>query len=190
MIIGLSGYARSGKDTAAQFLAEKGFQRLSFADGVREMLFRLNPTVGLSYKTEENEMVLTQHTVRSEVNEYGWEQAKQEWEEIRRLLQVLGTNCIRNMVGQDFWVDYALKNVSVGQNYVFTDVRFPNEAQKIKELGGVVWRIEREGVVPVNSHISEYAILDHPFDAKIPNTTLDAFKQALFTELEKINESR
>ena len=73
---------------------------------------------------------------------------------------------------------------------MFTDVRFPNEAQKIKDLGGVVWRIEREGVAPVNSHISEYAILDYPFDAKIPNTTLDAFKQTLFTELEKINESR
>ena len=190
MLIGLSGFAQSGKDTAATFLAEKGFQRIGFADPVREMLFKLNPTVGISQKNDENGPMLVVHNVRSEVNSLGWEGAKQEWDEIRRLLQVLGTDCGRNMFGDDIWVNIATEKIKVGGNYVFTDVRFRNEAQKIKELGGVVWRIERDGVAPVNAHISEYALLDYDFDARIQNTTLDEFKDALFTQIDILNGKR
>jgi dephospho-CoA kinase len=46
MIIGLSGYARSGKDTAADHLVnEYGFTRYSFAAPMKEAMYRLNPIV-------------------------------------------------------------------------------------------------------------------------------------------------
>ena len=50
-----------------------------------------------------------------------------------------------------------------------TDVRFPNEAQRIKDLGGVVWRVKRPGVGPANYHESETALDDWPFDAVLEN---------------------
>jgi dephospho-CoA kinase len=48
MIVGISGYARSGKDEAAKALVEMGFERRAFADKLREFLLALNPMVGLS----------------------------------------------------------------------------------------------------------------------------------------------
>jgi hypothetical protein len=48
-LVAFSGYARSGKDTAADALLPLGFQRVAFADKLRECLYALNPTVkGLS----------------------------------------------------------------------------------------------------------------------------------------------
>ena len=45
-IIGLSGFARSGKDEAAKVLVEEfGFKRVGFADKLREVLYALNPLV-------------------------------------------------------------------------------------------------------------------------------------------------
>jgi dephospho-CoA kinase len=46
MIIGLSGYARSGKDTVAELLClNYGFRRISFADPMREAILILNPKI-------------------------------------------------------------------------------------------------------------------------------------------------
>ena len=46
MIIGLSGYAQVGKDTVANYLVEKyGFVKVSFADPIREALYKLDPKV-------------------------------------------------------------------------------------------------------------------------------------------------
>ena len=46
MIIGLTGYARSGKDTVAQILVDKfGFTRVAFADPIRDFCYQVNPIV-------------------------------------------------------------------------------------------------------------------------------------------------
>jgi dephospho-CoA kinase len=79
VIIGLSGYARSGKDTVAELLVlNYGFKRMAFADGIREALSALNPILHDGMRLNEV------------VKEYGWELAKSK-DEVRRLLQVLGT---------------------------------------------------------------------------------------------------
>ena len=69
MIIGLSGYARSGKDTVAQVLVEKyGFQRIAFADKIREFLYDLNPRLDHTLKDSLR--------LRDIVDVNGWEKAK------------------------------------------------------------------------------------------------------------------
>ena len=46
MLIGLSGYARSGKDTIAEILClNYGFKRVSFALPIRDGIYTLNPLV-------------------------------------------------------------------------------------------------------------------------------------------------
>ena len=48
MIIGLSGYARSGKDTVAETLVnEYGFKRVAFADKIKDLLYTMGDVITL-----------------------------------------------------------------------------------------------------------------------------------------------
>lgn len=159
MIVGLTGYARAGKDTAAEVLIEAGWKRIAFADSLREMLHALNPLIGRG-----------QLRVADIVEMNGWTEAK-KWSEIRQLLQRLGTEAGRNILGESIWIDTALAKVaSPLTNYVITDVRYPNEANAIRAMGGWIGRITREGTAPVNAHPSETALDDYPWDWEFHNT--------------------
>ena len=56
-------------------------------------------------------------------------------------------------------------------NWIITDTRFPNEAQAIKDRGGIIIRIDRPGVKPINNHPSEIGLDDWKFDYKIANAS-------------------
>jgi hypothetical protein len=162
MIIGLSGYARSGKDTVADYLVENhGFVKLSFATPMREALYRLNPDIvdmsGLNY------------TFQQAVNLFGWEDMKTYFPSYRGLMQRMGTEVGREMFGEDFWVRQALQQAERGQDIVFSDVRYQNEALAIQEYFGEVWRIERPGVSAANDHNSEHDLDNYKFDHRIMN---------------------
>jgi hypothetical protein len=73
------------------------------------------------------------------------------------------------MFGENFWVDYAMSQIPDGSKVVIADIRFPNEAEAIKKLGGKVFRLERPGVKAANDHISEHALNDYSFDGHINN---------------------
>ena len=164
MILGLAGYARSGKDTVAEYLVEKyGFVRMAFADPMREALLRLDPNINLAGMSVPLSMA---------VRGMGWETLKEDSQEVRQLLQRMGTEVGREMFGEHFWVDYAI-NAAVDSGHeriVFSDVRFPNEVSGIKSFeGNKVWHIDRPGVTPANDHISEHALDNHTFDLYITN---------------------
>jgi hypothetical protein len=174
MIIGLMGYAQSGKDTIASILcSEHGYTRIAFADKIRELLYDVNPMVGCSPSGYLQDLV----------NLVGWDQAKQE-PQVRRLLQDLGVGA-RKTFGDMFWVQQALRQVHFEGNFVITDVRFPNEAKAIKTYdNSLLWRIERIGVDAVNDHISETALKDYPSDHTfINNGTIDDLKFMLKTRM-------
>jgi hypothetical protein len=142
MIIGLSGYARSGKDEVAKILVEDyGFTRLAFADKIRQLLLAIDPSLGGP-------------KLSTIVAEYGWDVAKSK-AEVRTLLQHLGV-AARNLIDEHIWVTTVLNQIEENdKNYVITDVRFENEAVAIKLMGGQLWRVKRLGVGPVNNHVSE-----------------------------------
>lgn len=155
-IIGLTGYAQSGKDTVAKTLIEEyGYTRIGFADSIREFLLRVNPILHDGRRVGEW------------VKEYGWEITKAQTE-ARRLLQETGM-VAREMFGENFWVAIALSNINPNDKVVVTDVRFTNEAHMIKMLGGKVWRIVRPGVGPINSHVSESDMDSYEADNVIMN---------------------
>jgi hypothetical protein len=164
MIIGLSGYARSGKDEAAKALIEAGFIRLAFADKLREVLYALNPYV-------VDDTGYEHVNLQTVIDDYGWDGYKETpWgSEIRRLIQRLGTEAGRQTLWDSIWVDATMNQIVPGQNYVITDVRFPNEANAVKQAGGRVWRIERPGVGPANTHASEVSLDDWDFDIVVAN---------------------
>ena len=156
MIIGISGYAQSGKDTAAKILVEEyGFTRIAFADKIKELLYEMNPRI--------NDRQLQQW-----VDLQGWDATK-EIPEVRMLLQNLGVGA-RKIMGELVWVKLAIMRLDSDKNYVVTDVRFTNEADWIKEVyGGHIWRVERPGVNPANDHVSESELNAWNFDELIYN---------------------
>lgn len=157
-IVGLTGYAQSGKDTVADILVRQfEFERLAFADSIRNFLYEVDPIVGWV----ANEPIFLSKVVDRD----GWEKAKQS-PEIRRMLQRIGV-AARNQWSKDFWVQQVLKKMALAnptKRYVITDVRFPNELAAIRTLGGQVWRVRRPGVGPVNSHESETQMDGFPVD--------------------------
>lgn len=162
MIIGLSGYARSGKDTiSGMLMGIHGYRRVAFADTIRNLLFAMDPLV----MHEE-----TPFRLQDIVDSKGWEAAKTEYPEIRRLLQDLGVGA-RGLLEDDIWITAALKGFNKEDKIVVADVRFKNEAACIKGLGGQVWRINRIDTGPANDHISEVDMDDWGYDAVITNNS-------------------
>lgn len=171
-IIALSGFARSGKDETAKVLVEEfGFVQVAFADKLREMLYALNP-----YVLGEFDGMGHPHTavrlLQNVIDEYGWNGYKETMfgDEIRRLLQRLGTEAGRQTLWDTIWIDAALSNLDDNAKVVVSDARFFNEFDAVRHRGGEVWRIERPGVGPANSHASEMEAIDYPrFSAYIYN---------------------
>ncbi len=174
MIIGLTGYAQSGKDTVANILVEKyGYQRIAFADPIRTLLYETNPMLKEGYR------------VQGLVDVYGWDKVKVDYPEARRLLQDLGLGA-RKLFGDMFWVQQALKDVDASDNYVITDVRFPNEAEAIRlHEGAQIWRIKRIGINAVNAHVSESAMDGEKVDQIFVNSgTINDLKLLISTRMQ------
>lgn len=176
-LIGLSGYARSGKDEAAKVLVEEyGFKRIAFADKLRDFLYALNPIIGSDVDPYEF------WTVKQAIDYYGWDGYKAtEWgRDIRSLLQRLGTEAGRNTLWDSIWIDAALHDLDEQGRYVVTDARFPNEADAIVSRGGIIARITRSGVGPANQHASETSLDDYPFTDRLNNdSTLADFQESV-----------
>ena len=176
-IIGLAGYARSGKDEAAKLLAsEFGFKHVAFADKLREMLYSLNPRIDI--RQWRNETTLgteyleqTWVDVKNVIDAYGWDGYKgtEYGPEIRRLLQRLGTEAGRQTLWDSVWIDAAFAGLLEDAKVVVSDVRFPNEADAIKARGGEVWRVSRAGIGPANDHASETSLDNYLFDRLVYN---------------------
>lgn len=159
LVIGLCGYAGSGKDLAAKGLTERGWLRIAFADGIRDVLRKIDPLVTMAGGYRLDALVA----------EEGWDAAKKN-PDVRRLLQTTGT-AVRDVIGDNAWVYVAeQKMFEAGiQNVVYTDTRFPEEVEMIRSNMGAIVRIVRPGVGPVNGHISETAIDDIEPDFTIVN---------------------
>lgn len=138
VLIGLIGRKQSGKDTFADYLVSHyGFEKHAFAGPVKEVC-----------------RVMFQLTMEQLEDPQQKEKVDERWGlSPRQMMQKVGTDMVRHMWGEDFW----LKNMDLrlcGGDVVISDVRFPNEAQYIRDRGGVLVRIVRSGGV-LDTHISE-----------------------------------
>lgn len=131
MLIGITGKAGAGKDTVAEYLWRKhGFVRIAFADPLKRAVQEI---FGLSDEQ-------TWGREHKEVPVHYWGMSP------RRMMQLLGTDCIRKQFGGDVWVKrwvLSYKLVSETDCVVVPDVRFVEEADAIRRNGGKVIRISR-----------------------------------------------
>jgi hypothetical protein len=179
-VIGLHGYARSGKDTVFGFLAEYGYRRLAFADVLRLACYRLNPIIGARITGGE-------FRLQELVDQEGWDDAKSH-PEVRRMLQVMGTEVGRELIRDSVWVDIVLDQIKAEpeERFAITDVRFPNELVALRENfpSGELWKVNRPGVGPVNAHVSDAGLADELFDVIVENDgTLEDLRLHTFEAL-------
>lgn len=127
-LIGLGYRARAGKDTVGDILEQSfGYERYSFAHILKEVCYMLAGSLESGDEFKENVQLcgLTG----------------------RQLLIAVG-KALREHVSPNVWID-ALDLPGALVTYdrvVITDVRFPNEAAKIKELGGILIEVRRPGL--------------------------------------------
>lgn len=155
-----------GKDTAARVLLEElGFQRIAFAEPIKGALLALDPFLPAP-EGPTSFMRLSEFAASRP-----WSEVK-DYPEVRRLMQIMGTEVGRNLFDPDLWVRLAKRKLestlSVG-DVVVTDVRFPNEARLIRGYGGVLVRLERPGFGPVNEHVSDRASERWTYDHHLLN---------------------
>jgi hypothetical protein len=172
--IALMGKARSGKDSVAGRLCEAhGYARVAFADPLKAHALSVNPIVG-SVDTWTGEAF----RLSDAISEYGWERAKDEYPEVRRILQHIGQG-VREL-DPDFWISVALrsigKHLDAGTPVVVSDVRYPNEVDTLRAAGFRIVRIVRplKGALTIAEaraamHDSETALDDESPDALIYN---------------------
>ena len=183
MIIGVSGKAQSGKDTVSKMIAYTIWyyncsQRLQpfSLEHYNNTYEKFDDVIDFTYwyKTSfANKLkqclsdILNVSISKFEDNEF--KKSEVEWLGItvRELLQKFGT-AIRNEVSDDFWVKACLNNLEKEDDYLITDVRFKSEAKGIKDLEGIIVRVNREGAGAGN-HISEIDLDDYSFDYVINN---------------------
>lgn len=210
---GLAGLMRSGKDTVANILVEEyGFEKIAWADLLREVIFTLNPILDIVpwnnrgstvYRVVEDihgevsVVDLNQYIrVQDALETYGYEGTKERYPEYRRLLQYMGTEVGRNKFGSNFWVDATMKiiNKKPTQDWVITDCRFPNEVAAVRKCTrGKVFYIDRPGLVQ-GTHASENSLTSTQLDGIILNhgsiTDLGQEVAKLFAEPAKPDPNR
>lgn len=175
MIIGLSGYGRSGKNTVAEILRDNwGFEVVAFADVLREACRALNPIVGV-VDFPADPIVRWAELY----DEYGYEGAKDHptlGTEFRRIMLNLGTEVGRDILGQDVWVDALGARLlqRPGENFAIADMRFPNEAKFVHNYTrtghtGITVRVDRPGFGAVADHPSETSLEGWSFTYRLLN---------------------
>ncbi len=171
MIIGFAGKKRSGKDTITEHIINKytsyNFQRYAFGDPVKEVcriLFGFNEEQLFGDKKEDID------------NEIGIKP--------REAFQKIGTEFGRNSIHKLFpdlkvregelWIDIFKRYIRNNKgNYIISDVRFQNEADAIRELGGIIIYID-SNYSGEDGHESEK--IEVKYDYKLENYgTLEQF---------------
>lgn len=149
MIIGLGHAARVGKDTCAEILVERhGYTRVAFADALKDFVYAIDEDVRLA------------------VNLFGWEGAKANPVNRKKLVDV--GNHARTIIGADVWIRAAMRRVTSGRT-VITDMRYPNEVEAIRQVGGIIVKVERPGVDPL-PNVADQALANFDgWDAVIVN---------------------
>lgn len=147
-IIGFCGQATAGKTTVVlgliSVLGSVRLVRVSFADPIRDMLKVL-------------------HLSNDELADKNAKNPKLCGKTVRHAMQTLGTDWARQCIGNDVWVNAAMKRArDIVEVYdmiaLFDDVRFDNEAQAIRDYGGIVIKIERHDLPPPMLHASEAGV--------------------------------
>ena len=212
-LIGLGGYAFSGKDTVADLLAEHhGWAKTYMSKPLEQALLTINPQIPIvrAWETTPEGLKAVNHysriepTGRHEMQIFvsyqvlheavGYDESKLN-PEVRRLLQALGTEVGRDMFGESLWVDIMLKEAhdlrSQGRAVAVTGIRFANELDAIRTARGLLVWVSRPGLDPVNAHVSDNGLTENDFDLTVINDgTVDDLRSKVAALVRTLSNGR
>lgn len=210
-LIGINGFKRSGKGTVADFISanytsgEGVVYQVGFADKVKVMAARslgfldATPRECIALMDEAKEHWLIDYRTDDDVLQLGTITGRQ-------YLQNVGVEA-RKLFGDDFWVDQVLPHAArescderaaihaarLSERFpgvdcvAITDLRFPNEAERVLDLGGVVWRVERDECES-DGHDSEQRLPDYLVSLGLDNNgTLGDLESVVQNALETLS---
>ena len=145
-LIALCGAAGAGKDTVADMLpacklafADTLYHEVAAAWGVEQHVLRCRET-----KELESPILSVAHCKDMGFRTNCWRDFHNRPRSPRQILQWWGD--YRRAQDRKYFVDATtLAIVDCLDDVVITDVRFPNEAALIRQLGGQLWQIRRPG---------------------------------------------
>lgn len=174
VIVGFHGRAGSGKDTAAE-----GFDKFLISDkGIGESIHLafakpLKDAAKILFNFKDEQLYDTR---LKEETDNRWNKSP------RQILQWLGTDAIRKNISEDFFLIHMKQRVEESDNpfISITDVRFPNEAKLVREMGGFVIEILRDdkstGGTEHSNHSTEQRLSKDFVDYTVENNgTIDEF---------------
>lgn len=154
----MAGLKGSGKNTVANFfqerLEQKGIRvrQVALADELRRLVSIMNPIVGVDayehlhlgldgggeYHYGPPELI----RYNDAIGRLGYDVAKVEYPELRRILQVFGSDVARDEMDENVWVNTLTKTLHSklmqaswddrnNTVIIITDVRFPNETYEL-----------------------------------------------------------
>ena len=166
MIIGIAGYAQTGKDTAAKALV--GFTRYAFADILKDEVNDMLYAVGVSDNTHNDEQ------------KKFWRDFLVFWGAKRRKMQA------------DYWISELNKALIISRhrikNVVITDVRYLNEVNWILDQGGKIIRLHRPGVSAANEEERlSFMIIDQAVLHSVTNIDNDGAIEDLHDKIKSLD---
>lgn len=167
MIIAVGHTKQVGKDTFVKFCIDilrpktKSLKivKRGFADKLYEFCYLVYSWCGFERKEfyESNpkmkEIVLEKHPFKMTP---------------RQILIELGTNVLRNKWDENIWVNAALTTNDADILFI-TDLRFPTELNRVKEIGGYSLKITRDNL-PEPTDIADTALNGYDFNETFNNS--------------------
>lgn len=175
MLIGFCGKKGAGKNAAADALPD--FRQMAFADplknGIKAMFGFTHPQL---YGGDKG-VVDGRYGVTP-----------------RSVMQFVGTELMRNHLEKEFgitglWVKRFCEEYDPEVPTIVTDVRFEDEAQALRDRGGVLLRIERPGLDTSDQHESEQGQFE--VDVTLVNdSTIADLQHKVCAEMRKLSRKR
>lgn len=133
LVIGLTGFVGSGKTTVSNWFTQNhSFRRLSFAEPLRKMIMSLGVP----------EEVLRDPILKEQPHPALLGRSP------RFAMETLGTGWGRQTMHPHFWVGHFALAARSGKFIICDDVRYQNEVEAIRELGGRVYKLIVPGQEP------------------------------------------
>lgn len=168
-----SSVPQSGKSSLANYLSVYNYKTVSFARPLKLMVRLLLSNLGY-----------TPDLINRFMNESKEEPIPNIGVSARHLLRTLGTewgrDCVHPEVWNRCWRVSVNRHFRNGHNVVVDDLRFPNEAELVRQVGGQIWRLQRPDAPENDStHRSDRGLDDLTFDHLIENdgTLLDLYSK-------------